>query len=144
VRPVESLSHRQREATPLGLAQFLVDSVRARTGIRHVAVLWTQRNSVYGQLADVECWGAERDANSYRGPWPVVAHPPCGPWGRYHHVSLQNRQDGLNALAIAKRWGGVVEQPSSSRLFSGGQLIRQCDFGHLAEKRTRLAWFDRP
>ncbi len=140
MRLVESLSHRQREATPPAFAQFLVDEVRRRTGSHTVAVLWTMRGSVYETMSGVECWGVERDATRYDGPWPIVAHPPCGPWGRYKAVSRQSRTDGLIALLLAFRWGGVIEQPASSGLFRGGQLVAQCDYGHPAEKLTRLLW----
>ncbi len=140
MRLVENLSHRQRELTPIDLATWLVDAVRRTYGRRLVAVLWVRKDSPYKLLDDVECYDIDRDAYTYSGPHPVICHPPCGPHGRYRAVSKQDAYAGHLAMELADRYGGVVEQPASSSLFRGGQVIRQYDYGHLAEKLTRLRW----
>lgn len=134
------MSHRQREATPLPFAMYLVETVRAATGSYEVAALWTMKGSIYESIDGVHCYGVDQDATLYCGPWPVICHPPCGPWGRYKHRSRQARADGIIAIELADRYFGVVEQPASSGLFGGGQRCNQSDYGHKAEKATRLYW----
>ena len=62
-----------------------------------VAVLYADLASGPYPSRVVDCWGQatklgyqtdmftqpERDARQYAGPLPVVAHPPCGPWGLF-------------------------------------------------------------
>lgn len=102
-----------------------------------------------------ECYDEARDARTYAGPWPVVAHPPCGPWGRLRH--LYRGGEGPRELAIVaidqvRRWGGALEHPRYSQLWKfaglplpgeptdvhGGRTIElsQCDWGHPARKMT--------
>jgi hypothetical protein len=142
-RLVESLSHRQREITPYRFAEYLVTRVRVRYGVYVVAALWVRADSLYFQIPGVECFDLSRDAYSYDGPHPVIAHPPCGPWGRYRAVSAQDAFAGIWAMHLVDRFGGVVEQPASSRLFLGGERVDQGEFGHLAVKATRLYWSNR-
>lgn len=121
-----------------------------------VAALYVRRASCYFDLA-VDCWDEARDARLYSGPLPVVAHPPCGVWGRLRHRAKPNEQDrscGPAAVAAVRRFGGVLEQPHASSLWShcglplpghafddyGGHslLVMQSWFGHAAPKPTWL------
>lgn len=147
MRPCQNLSKLQREATPWRFCLYLVGHVMARYKCDHVAVLWTCRNSKYVDLYPaVDLWGIGRDANTYNGPYPVICHPPCGPWGKLKWNSRESRHHGINAVAFADRWGGVVEQPLGSELFklhgTAGRVekVNQCDFGHQAIKPTLLYW----
>src|SRR5262249_34237977 len=97
-----------------------------------------------------DCWPRRRDARLYAGPWPVICHPPCGPWGNYKaRCFRQGKEHGLLALEFVHRWGGVVEQPTGSDLFDlhgcGGTVgkLAQGDHGHAAIKAT-LLYFARP
>ena len=127
-----------------------------------VAALYIDPRGPYPKLLGPElCWDEARDARTYAGPWPVVAHPPCGPWGRLRH--LCTKQD--RSLAIAAVWqvracGGVLEHPQCSKLWGycdlpgprghrtargqfdefGGFSIQvaQVAWGHVAEKLTWL------
>ena len=54
-----------------------------------VAALYVERDGAYYGLDNVDPWDAERDARTYAGPWPVVAHPPCERWGRFWHGSTR-------------------------------------------------------
>jgi len=130
-----------------------------------IAALFVERGGPYFGRHDVDPWGKERDARLYAGPWPVVAHPPCGQWGNLRHLFVPNReriQDadcGPIAVDIVRRYGGVLEQPAGSKLFDecacakphlspdtfvedrhGGYAIEVCqvEWGHPARKRTWL------
>jgi len=126
--------------------------------IRNVAALYVDPRGPYPKL--VEHWYDEkRDARKYAGPWPVVAHPPCGPWSSLRHLHTKPEEKELGALAMsqARTWGGIVEQPAGSRLFGvcgleptsvmGLELrdrfgfvvvVDQVYWGHVARKRTWL------
>jgi hypothetical protein len=109
----------------------------------------------------------EGDARLYDGPFPVVAHPPCGPWGNLRHLYTGDERDcAPRALEQVRRWGGALEHPAGSKLWSlhgddpnpknrGSQYmarpgeepdcwggfavaIDQCDWGHVARKPTWL------
>lgn len=130
-----------------------------------VAALYVERGGPYFSMPDVDPWDLERDARTYAGPHPVVAHPPCGPWGNLRHLHVPNRERrndadcGPIAVEQVRRWGGVLEQPAGSRLFDhcgcakpflspytftidrfGGISIEICqvEWGHPARKRTWL------
>ena len=88
-----------------------------------IAALYVQRDGAYSGLPGVELWDEARDARTYAGPWPVVAHPPCQRWGRYWHGSPRKPHqyakgdDGgcfAAALVSVGRWGGVLEHPAHS------------------------------
>ena len=122
--------------------------------IRDVAVLYVDSRGPYPKL--VEHWYDEaRDARNYAGPFPVVAHPPCGPWSslRHLHTKPEEKALALRAIEQVREFGGVLEHPSTSMLFGshlpkpreradgwGGVTVEvnQCDWGHPARKRTRL------
>lgn len=88
-----------------------------------VAALYVDGAGPYIGLEGVEAWDLERDARQYRGPWPVVAHPPCKRWGRYWSggPSAKERRhrgddDGCFAAALwaVRTFGGVIEHPADS------------------------------
>lgn len=118
-------------------------------------VLFTAPKSVYGRFSGVECYDRERDARNYRGPHPVVAHPPCRAGGRLRHMAKPRHDEkelGIFAWATVRMFGGVVEHPAGSKLFelvgarpggvdrAGGWVlpIWQSWFGHPARKSTWL------
>lgn len=83
-----------------------------------IAALYIDAGGVYDGLPGVDAWDIVRDARLYDGPHPVVAHPPCQRWGRFHHGSTRKPHqfrlgddDGCFAhalLALADH-GGVIE-----------------------------------
>ncbi len=99
---------------------------------------------------------ADRNAMGYRGSLPVVAHPPCGPWSRLSQLHKSAVEIALapHAVATVQRCGGVLEHPRGSKLFDACHLpkpgdcpdafdgytieVCQCDWGHVARKRTWL------
>lgn len=120
---------------------------------RTVAVLYCDPRGTYAGIDGLDLWPAERDARLYPGPHPVVAHPPCGPWGRLKHLTFKQDKD-LAPLGVAqvRRWGGVLEHPRWSGLFDHCRLprpgelpdehggwtlaVNQVDLGHVALKPT--------
>lgn len=108
-----------------------------------------------------------RDAREYRGPLPVVAHPPCARWCRLAKEvqSLGGKAVGdddgcfASALASVRQFGGVLEHPAFSLAWPAYGLIQpryrvwqrstdgyyvaevnQAAYGHRAEKRTWLLY----
>lgn len=92
-----------------------------------VAALFVESAGAYFGLPNVDAWDEQRDARTYPGPWPVVAHPPCPRWGKLWagspiHIKRTGERktkgddDGCFAAALAsvRRWGGVLEHPWGS------------------------------
>lgn len=92
-----------------------------------IAALFVAPNGSYIGLPDVDAWTEKRDARLYRGPYPVVAHPPCQRWGKLWagqplHIKRTGERkikgnDGgcfKSALASVRRYGGVLEHPCDS------------------------------
>ncbi len=122
---------------------------------RTVAALYVDRLGPYPKMTDVDCWDEQRDARLYDGPYSVVAHPPCGPWGRLRHLSRHDDPAlAIRAVEQVRTFGGVLEHPRYSLLWPhmrlplpgefvdehGGYSIEvsQCDWGHVARKMSWL------
>lgn len=132
-----------------------------------IAALFVARGGVYYGLPDVDPWDEERDARTYAGPWPVVAHPPCSRWcrlaglveARWGHKRGDDGGCFASALASVRRWGGVLEHPAYSDAWAafginapptgGGWVnadwhggwtcyVEQAWYGHPARKATWL------
>ncbi|OAM89858.1 hypothetical protein OH491_17505 [Termitidicoccus mucosus] len=123
-----------------------------------VAVLCVRDDSIYKSMPECDCYDAARDARSYRGSLPVVAHPPCRLWGNLYKFARAENPDAERALGVwcagrVQALGGVLEHPAGSKLwpaaglpypgerdeFGGWTLaMPQYWLGHLAEKAT---WF---
>jgi len=133
-----------------------------------VAALFVEAGGAYFGLPDVDPWDEARDARTYAGPHPVVAHPPCQLWVNFAALNFKryggehNRpgNDGgcfAAALASVNRWGGVLEHPAYSNAWAAHGLIAprgrgwqscgagrwvaevwQSAYGHKARKRTWL------
>lgn len=121
-----------------------------------MAALYVDPRGPYPKLLGPEmCWDEERDARTYAGPWPVVAHPPCGPWGRLKFLNKhQDPTCGPAAVECVRAFGGVLEHPQDSSLWKHcglpkpGDLpdawngftveVNQVDWGHRCKKATWL------
>lgn len=90
-----------------------------------IAALFVEKGGAYYGIEGVEPWDRESDARFYRGPWPVVAHPPCQLWvnmagvnfKRYGGAHNRPGNDGgcfMAALTAVRRFGGVLEHPAGS------------------------------
>jgi hypothetical protein len=134
----------------------------------NVAALFVETGGAYFDLPGVEPWDEPRDARKYRGPYRVIAHPPCQRWGRYAtgapNKPKQYRvgEDGgcfAAALTSARNYGGVIEHPAHSKAWpyfglltppaAGGWVkadefggwtchVEQGHYGHLSRKATWL------
>jgi hypothetical protein len=134
----------------------------------HVASLFVEAGGPYFDLPGVDPWDRERNAFLYRGPHPVIAHPPCERWGRYWGGGPSVRvprklgdDDGAFcwALTCVRGFGGVLEHPEASHAwahfglnapprdgrwvsadFCGGWTccVEQGHYGHRARKATWL------
>jgi len=99
-----------------------------------LAALFVDPAGVYSGRPDVDVWGPDRDARTYRGPWPVVAHPPCATWGAY---ARRYRRDQLGndggcfaaALRAVRAFRGVIEHPASSSAWTAYGLPRPGGWG---------------
>jgi hypothetical protein len=133
-----------------------------------IAALFVETNGCYYGIDGVDPWDKTRDAKLYRGPYPIVAHPPCQLWTRFAHVNFKrwggehNRpgnDEGCFASALDSLWkyGGVIEHPAFSDAWKWFMLSRpvpgkwshdalgfwvcevwQSAYGHKARKRTWL------
>lgn len=91
----------------------------------------------------VDLWDVSRDARRYRGPHPVVAHPPCNLWVNMAAVNWKRyaRQrpawypggdDGgcfASAMHSVMCYGGVLEHPAFSHAWDVSRLPRPIDAG---------------
>lgn len=98
-----------------------------------IAALYVEKDGPYAGRPDVDLWPIERDARRYEGPYPVVAHPPCERWGRYHGGGPSARvprvlgDDGgcfADALAAVRIWGGVLEHPEASHAWGRFGIVK--------------------
>ena len=134
-----------------------------------IAALYVQPDGCYADLPGVEVWDQARDARTYAGPHPVVAHPPCQLWVKFAHVNFKrwggehNRpgnDEGCFAAALqaVRTYGGVLEHPAFSDAWKEFALPRpkpgrwlhhdglwvaevwQSAYGHKARKRTWLLY----
>lgn len=122
-----------------------------------VAVLFARSDSTYKHLEGCTVYDIERDARTFSGGMPVVAHPPCRAWGRLRTFA-NPRPDEMNlarlAVALVREFGGVLEHPAGSLLWQSQRMpfpgspkdswdgwtlaAPQKWWGHKAEKAT---WF---
>jgi hypothetical protein len=109
-----------------------------------LAALYVLRDGPYN-LPGIDLWDEKRDARKYRGPYPVVAHPPCERWGRYwgggpmlHGTPNQKLMgdDGgcfAHALWAVRTFGGVLEHPEASHAWAYYGLPRPARDGGWTE-----------
>lgn len=114
---------------------------------RTVAALYVEPKGCYVGVPGVDAWDEARDARTYAGPHPVVAHPPCQRWGRFWHGSTRKPHqyklgdDGgcfEAALHAVLTWGGVLEHPAHSKAWNAfglrkpeaGKGWQRSDMGH--------------
>lgn len=122
-----------------------------------VAVLFVRSDSAYKEMPQCDCYDFDRDALTFSGGMPVIAHPPCRAWGILAHMAKPRegeRELALWAVEQVRANGGCLEHPSGSRLWKEANLpeegmfsdefggytveIDQYAFGHVANKPTKI------
>lgn len=132
-----------------------------------IAALFVQPKGHYPTMEGVDAWDKQRNAMLYRGPYSVVAHPPCARWSMLAavveatHGIKRGDDNGMFRFAVesVRRWGGVLEHPHASRAFRAYNIreprknqtgwtrnargewvtyVRQSNYGHRATKPTWL------
>jgi hypothetical protein len=122
--------------------------------VKKVAVLFARADSVYKTMPGCDVYDIDRDARTWPGGAPVVAHPPCRAWSSLRHMAKPRPDEKALApwaLEQVRKFGGVLEHPRSSLLWQGmpkpgardefgGWIlpIHQHWWGHRAEKPTCL------
>lgn len=126
--------------------------------MKTVAILCARADSDYKALPHADVYDAARDARTFPGGLPVVAHPPCRLWGRLFKQARSPDAVAEKALGVwcadqVRENGGVLEHPIGSKLWAAANLPRpgerdnhggftiaapQWWWGHRAEKWT---WF---
>ncbi len=120
------------------------------------AILFAHTDSVYKTFAHLDVYDYVRDARTYAGALPVIAHPPCRGWGRLRRFASPRPGEkdlALFAVDLVRQNGGVLEHPAHSTLWPAAGLplpgdtdqwggytypICQYQFGHRALKPTWL------
>lgn len=119
-------------------------------------VLFTQAKSNYEGF-HTELYDLNKDARTYKDSRPVIAHPPCGSWGRLRKLCMHSNevhQLAILAATIVRQNKGILEHPAGSTLWKELNLpypgepmdsyggftlsIDQHWFGHKAKKNTWL------
>lgn len=142
------LSAFERRACLSGLS---VDSAKPL-----LSVLYARSDSVYKKLPVCDVFDLARDARTFSGSTPVIAHPPCRLWGRLRTFSTapeSEKELAFHAVDCVRRNGGILEHPASSKLWPAAGLplpgvrdsfggftlpVLQSWWGHKAPKATWL------
>jgi hypothetical protein len=118
--------------------------------MKPVVALFVDPGGIYKALLGSDyCWGPDRDARLYAGPYPVVAHPPCQLWTNMAAVNWKRYRRQLPAwypggtdeecfeaaLFAVRMWGGVLEHPAYSRAWERFGLLRPT-----GRKREPSSW----
>lgn len=119
-----------------------------------VAVLFARADSIYKTMPGCDVYDLERDARTFPGGVPVVAHPPCRLWASLRTKSkapIEEKDLARWAMGQVRRWGGVLEHPWLSTLWDEFGLrhsrkdqwgfmwpVDLHAFGFQAKKRTGL------
>jgi hypothetical protein len=102
--------------------------IRAPRAKPTVAALCVSGRSIYHHMAGVVAYDSRRDARTFPGGMPVVAHPPCRTWSKFlRHQARPADYEGERDLArfcvrMVLENGGVLEQPAGSLLWEDQNL----------------------
>lgn len=155
-QPVGSKTFGRRRGAGRGLLKFLkagripaysdngttnTSQVRGGSAVRTsmIDALFVDHRGRYPERLGTEhCWDERRDARTYAGTGPIVAHPPCHLWvnlaavnwkryGRQLPAWYPGGSDGgcfESALSSVLRCGGVLEHPAFTHAWEAFGLTR--------------------
>lgn len=125
-----------------------------------IAALCVSGRSIYHHLPGVDAYDVRRDARTFDGDCPVIAHPPCRTWSKYLRQLAKppdrKAEQDLAFFCLEKviRNGGVLEQPAGSHFWEAANLptpnapaqdpffwtlyVEQSWFGYCSRKPTWL------
>jgi len=96
-----------------------------------IAALYVETDGAYFNLDGIEPWDETRDARSYAGPYPVVAHPPCQRRGKlWAGQPLHIKRTGIRkikgddggcfaaAITAVRTYSGILEHPWGSHAWA--------------------------
>lgn len=112
-----------------------------------VAILCADSRSVYNSLPDVEVYDADRDARTFSGGMPVVAHPPCRAWSAFCRHQAKPLPGEKDLAPMCVEWllkcGGVLEHPAHSTLWQslGLPLPTEAGTDGLWSAAVQQAWW---
>jgi hypothetical protein len=124
--------------------------------MKTIPVLFCMPRTIYHTFPQCDVYDEARDAFTYPGGLPVIAHPPCRLWSRMKAFSTApetEKQTAWFALDMVRTYGGVLEHPADSSFWKAANLptgsqrdeyggftlvVDQHAFGHRARKRTWL------
>lgn len=126
---------------------------------RIVSVLCASSRTAYQQIEGIEIYDKRRDALTFPGDTPIVAHPPCRAWSAFckHQAKPEpgEKELGLWCCEQLRKCGGVLEQPAFSEMFAAANFpkpgmpsicsvwtmqVWQAWWGCSAKKQTWLAF----
>lgn len=113
-----------------------------------ITVLCCNKKSAYKDLG-LDCYDISRDAMSYKGKNPVIAHPPCRLWSKnmrhFSNAPEAEKQLAWYCFNLVRENGGILEHPSGSlflnRFWPPDVKIvplNQSTFGYPTRKATWL------
>lgn len=121
-----------------------------------VPVLFARSDSIYKSFPVCDVYDIHRDAKTWEGGRPAIAHPPCRSWGmlaQFAKPAAGEKELAIWAVDQIRKFGGVLEHPAGSKLWQAAGLpapghfdefggfttaLNQHWFGHRAEKATLL------
>jgi len=101
-----------------------------RNSGQKVSVLCASQNSIYHSLLahNIEVYDRIRDARTFPGNTPIIAHPPCRGWSvKLKHQAKPKpgeKELGLWCCEQLLKCGGILEQPAFSELFAAAGFPR--------------------
>jgi len=122
---------------------------------QEVSVLFVQKDSIYKSLV-ADCYDEARNALTFSGSTPVIAHPPCRLFSKlraFAKAPVSEKELAYFAVRTIQKNGGVLEHPKSSTLWKECNLplpgsydkfggfticINQSWFGARMQKATLL------